>query len=454
MASSKPIIFLGAAGEMCRIAIERYAKASTSPIVLTDINLSAVQELAKSIPAADRCKTFKLDIFNKTELLAAITGVGLVVLGAGPYSKTSPPVIEACIEAKVSYLDFDDDVESTLSALDLDKRAKEAGIACYVGCGSSPGMSNVMAVDAAKALDSVTQIDLCWLVGQSAGGGAGKAVLEHLLHVAAGPCLTWEHGKPALHETYVETAYAPMTGDVEVMMHETAHPEPVTLPRLFPDADRIRCLGGLFPLPMFGVARGLGVAVRRGALPMAEVVDFLYNAVNMQIPAEVWVQTLAQLKHRVPDVVIEDPELQAMVASADGSQSSGAWDGALDGMIEQVEAGECSKEDVVDYLVAAIHRKATPFPSSLLVRAVGMRNDHPAIVIRRTPPNVGVSSFCWKDMAAATGTACAAFALMALKRTASGVFAPEDWAAPEEFYDALAQLGAPESDRIQSYTYT
>ena len=34
-----------------------------------------------------------------------------------------------------------------------------------VGCGASPGMSNVMAVDAAAELDTVENIDLAWVVG-------------------------------------------------------------------------------------------------------------------------------------------------------------------------------------------------------------------------------------------------------------------------------------------------
>ncbi|KAJ3497545.1 hypothetical protein NLG97_g1830 [Lecanicillium saksenae] len=326
MSAARPVVFLGAAGEMCRIAVERYAKASTCPIVLTDINQAAVEELAKLIPA-ERCKAFKLDIFNKEELAAAIDGAALVVLGAGPYAKTSAPVIEACIEAKVSYLDFDDDVVSTVSALDLSKRAEEAGIACYVGCGASPGMSNVMAMDAARELDSVTQIDLCWLVGQSEGG-VGRAVLEHLVHIAAGPCLTWEDGKPALHESYVETAYAPMLGDNEVLMHETAHPEPVTLQRQFPGADRIRCLGGLVPAPSWGVARGLARAVRRGALSLAEVVDFLHSAANLETPPAVWVQTLAQFKHRVPGVDIPTRSCRPWSRRPTAPGRAAAWDGA------------------------------------------------------------------------------------------------------------------------------
>ncbi|WP_063047254.1 hypothetical protein [Nocardia pseudovaccinii] len=94
-----------------------------------------------------------------------VSGAALVVLGAGPYIRISAPVIEACLAAKVPRLDFDDDNESTQHALGLHDRAQAAGIPIHVGCGASPGMSNVLVVDAASELDTVENIDMGWLVG-------------------------------------------------------------------------------------------------------------------------------------------------------------------------------------------------------------------------------------------------------------------------------------------------
>lgn len=209
---------------MCRVAVERFATASSASLVLADINTSA-------------------------------------------------------LEAKVPYLDFDD-VESTRAALDLHERAKKEGVPCYIGCGASPGMTNVMAVDVARGLDSVDALDVFCLVGGERPD-IGKAVLEHLMHIAAGPCLTWANGKPTVNETWVETGYAPMLGDSgETLLHETAHPEPVTLPRLFAKTSRIRWLGSLAPAPFNGIARGLGDAVRRQALSIDDAVGFLHHLVN------------------------------------------------------------------------------------------------------------------------------------------------------------------------------
>lgn len=448
---TKPIIFIGASGHMCQMVVQRFIKSSDAPLVLADINTEPIESLRKSLPSG-QATTLKLDLYNQSELRDAVKNAALVVLGAGPYTRTSAPVMMACLEAKVPYLDFDDDVESTQAALDLNERAKEAGVPFFINCGASPGMSNVMAVDAAKDLDVVNAIDICWLVGNEKSG-AGRAVLEHLMHIASGPCLTWVNGKPAVNETYLETIYAPMVGkSSEMILHETAHPEPVTLPRLFPKADRIRCFGGLDPQPKWGVARGLGSAVRRGILPIDEAVDFQSQVRHGGMPPEICGQWLRDFVDQVPGVDVSSREGSTLLAEAKGSR--GASDFALVGLIDQVKNGECTKEEVRDFIIAASRRDKIETVSSLLVRAVGLRNGHPAVVIRRTP-TAGPDSFLMRSMATMTGTSCAAFMVLALEagRTLSGVFAPEDWAEPRAFYKALESLGASAEEVIETYTF-
>ncbi|KAE8407111.1 Saccharopine dehydrogenase-domain-containing protein [Aspergillus pseudonomiae] len=448
--SADRVVFIGAAGEMCRVAIERFATASNALLILADINTDALEPLLAKLPAG-RATTKKLDLFDEASLHDTITGAALVVLGAGPYARTSGPVLAACLKAKVPYLDFDDDVESTTAALALHEKARDAGVPCYIGCGASPGMSNVLAVDAVGDLDTVDTIDLCWLVGDERPG-IGKAVLEHLMHIAAGPCLTWVNGKPSLNESWVETGYAPMVGQCgETLLHETAHPEPVTLPRLFPNTSRIRCLGGLDPAPFNGIARGLGTAVRRQALSMDEAVNFLLGLVNNAPSYSGWTDALGGLTghFRGGDITIK--ELWHLVAQ--GAQALGPWRYALMGMIDQIRSGECTVGEILSFIASSVRGQPAPYRGSLLVRAIGSRQGHPAVVIKRTA-KCGEGSYLMKDMASITGTACAAFMVMALepgqKRT--GVFAPEDWAKPQAFYQALEQVGTPREEIVECLT--
>jgi hypothetical protein len=81
----------------------------------------------------------------------------------------------------------------------------------------------------------------------------------------------------------------------ETLLHETAHPEPVTLPRVFPNTTRIRCLGGLDPAPFNGISRGLGVAVRRQDITVKEAVGFLLNLINNPLYHDGWGQAFGAM---------------------------------------------------------------------------------------------------------------------------------------------------------------
>jgi saccharopine dehydrogenase-like NADP-dependent oxidoreductase len=411
------VVFIGAAGEMRRLAIERFAVAEGDwELALYDIRPELLEGLVQRLPGG-RATAARLDLYDREGLNRAVEGAALVVLGAGPYVRTSGPVVEACLQAKVPYLDFDDDVESTQHALSLHEKAQEAGIPIYVGCGASPGMTNVMVVDAARDFDSVENIDMFWVVGDERPG-IGRAVLEHLLHIAAGPCLTWENGGPVMHQSWVELGSAPMGGGLgQTLMHETAHPEPVTLPRRYPKAKRIRCLGGLDPAPFNGIARGLGLAVQQNKMTVKAAVDFLEGLIN-------------------------NPNRLGSVKG---------WRHAISGTISQVRSGESTATELVNFLGLSGLRRTYPYRAGLLVQVTGMRDEIPAVATLRTPFS-GPATYLFRDMAAVTGTACAAFMVLALDQegTRTGSFAPEDWADPEAFYKALELVGVPRCEIIET----
>jgi len=75
------------------------------------------------------------------------------------------------------------------------------------------------------------------------------------------------------------------------------------------------------------------------------------------------------------------------------------------------------------------------------------------VAIRRTPLG-GSGTYYATNMAALTGTACAAFMVLALDETGkhAGAFAPEDWAEPEAFYKALERVGVPRREIVETVT--
>ncbi|MGV9545719.1 saccharopine dehydrogenase family protein [Nocardia beijingensis] len=409
---TKRIVFIGAAGEMCRLAIERFAVADGDwELALYDIRPELLDQLVQRLPVG-RATAAHLDLYDRNGLRAAVEGAALVVLGAGPYTRTAGPVMEACLEVGVPYLDFDDDIESTLHALSLHEQARAAGVPMYIGCGASPGFTNVLVADAAAEIDRVDNIDVYWVVGDERGS-IGRAVLDHMLRVAAGPCTTWQNGGPVLHQSWVETRWTELGAGLGLtMVHETAHPEPVTLPRKYPDAKNIRCFGGLDPAPYNGMIRGVGHAVQSGKMPMEKAIDFL----------------------------------EALMTNKFGSVKG--WRHALSGMRNLVPAGEATRAELIKFLALAAVGHTFPHKSALKVEVTGLRNGLPRVVTRRTPTS-GPGTYLFTNMAAATGTACAAFMVVALDEqpgTRAGVFTPEEWAEPDRFYKALERVGTPRDE--------
>src|SRR5437764_3846239 len=86
------------------------------------------------------------------------------------------PTMEAAIEAGIHYCDLGGLCHQTLRQLKLDARAKDAGVTCVLGIGSTPGTMNVMAIHGASKLDKVHKVRLRSSGAVVAGGEPGKFV--------------------------------------------------------------------------------------------------------------------------------------------------------------------------------------------------------------------------------------------------------------------------------------
>src|SRR2546426_10329443 len=84
------------------------------------------------------------------------------------------PIMEAAIEAGIHYCDLGGLYHQTLRQLKLDARAKDAGVTCVLGIGSTPGTMNVMGMYGAGKLDNVEKVLLRSSGAVVAGGEGGK----------------------------------------------------------------------------------------------------------------------------------------------------------------------------------------------------------------------------------------------------------------------------------------
>ena len=69
-------------------------------------------------------------------------------------------VMEAAIQAGIHYVDLGGLYHMTVKQLRLNARAKDAGITCVLGMGSTPGTMNVMARHGASKMMKISKVDL------------------------------------------------------------------------------------------------------------------------------------------------------------------------------------------------------------------------------------------------------------------------------------------------------
>ena len=274
------ITIIGGAGDMAQVAARTFLSIIEGcRLVLADHNRDKVEKVANSYDSPDVEAAF-VDIYDPAVLRDVIRGNDLVVNCTGPYYRTGRPVVEACVDGKVNYIDLGDDEESALELLGMGEQVREAGITALICCGVAPGVVNVVAKECAQQLDEVETIDLAWVTGstppEAGKERGGAAVFEHMVHACMGKCGTIRDGKrveiPSFSLGHVLEFPEPL-GNYKVF--ELGHAEIATMPHFFPGVKTVRTMGSLYPPSNNGVFRGVASAVDKGKVEMKEAVRFL-----------------------------------------------------------------------------------------------------------------------------------------------------------------------------------
>ena len=132
---------------------------------------------AKAFAAAardDRATAVTVDARDSAALIRELRRWDCVINST--WYDLNVPTMEAAIEAGIHYCDLGGLYHQTLRQLKLDARAKDAGVTCVLGIGSTPGTMNVMAIHGASKLDKVHKVRLRSSGAVVAGGEPGKFV--------------------------------------------------------------------------------------------------------------------------------------------------------------------------------------------------------------------------------------------------------------------------------------
>jgi saccharopine dehydrogenase (NAD+, L-lysine-forming) len=79
-----------------------------------------------------------VDVSDAASLAEAIAGVGVVLSTIGPFARQAGPVIDACLAARVPYVDIANEWPAIRGLLDRDEQARAHAVTLVTGAGFGP----------------------------------------------------------------------------------------------------------------------------------------------------------------------------------------------------------------------------------------------------------------------------------------------------------------------------
>ncbi|WP_067830256.1 saccharopine dehydrogenase family protein [Nocardia inohanensis] len=388
------VLALGGAGAMGAAAVRIAAQfPDVDEIVIADRDIGAAQELSDRLPEVTApVRVAQVDVTDSDGLHAALEQADVVLNTVGPYYRFGLTVLRAAIETGTDYLDICDDWEPTLDMLALDAEARAAGVCAIVGMGASPGVSNLLALSAARSLDRVHDVYTAWPVDVAGADddraqligpdGRPSAAAVHWMQQISGTIATVADGR-LLRQRPLRPLRLVLPGDRCGTAYTVGHPEPVTLHRSL---------------------------------------EITGDAVNLMVIRSPTVAYLDGLRRDIDAGALTNQQAAALIAEPTLSRG-------------------------VRSLISALRFESPGTLPPFFAVATGLRDDRPETVLARL--SSGLETFAvTTDMATATGIplALGLSQLIGAGIRRPGVHPPEAVIDPDRFFAGLlAHLGDPDA---------
>jgi short subunit dehydrogenase-like uncharacterized protein len=173
--AKKRLLLYGAYGYTGRLVLEA-ARARGLAVTIAGRRREAVEPLAaeKQVPS----EVFSLDETPR-RLADRLSPFDAVLLAAGPFSRTSAPVLSACLRARVPYLDITGEISVFESVFARHAEAVKAGVVLLPGVGFDVVPSDCLAASLAAALPGAVRLLLAFR-GFGISAGTARTMLEGL----------------------------------------------------------------------------------------------------------------------------------------------------------------------------------------------------------------------------------------------------------------------------------
>ena len=152
-------ILIGAGLQGIATALDLAWNKNMEKFTIADYNLKRAQYVTDlcNKKYGDRAEAIKCDVNDKAGLVELLKGYDLCINEVNYYYNCA--IMEACLEAKVNYIDIGGLYVETVKQVKYDQQFKDAGLLAIIGIGGTPGVTNVCAAWAAEQLDTVESMD-------------------------------------------------------------------------------------------------------------------------------------------------------------------------------------------------------------------------------------------------------------------------------------------------------
>ncbi len=224
------VLVIGAPGQIGAWTVHDLVNYYDAEVIAADLDFERAKKLADDV-GKDNVTPIKLDASDPDALRKAAKGVDVIHNSA--WYELDLKIMPVAIDLGVHYSDLGGFYDRTLEQLKYDKKAKDAGVTCVLGIGSSPGITNVCGAAGAAKLDTVNDISIycTWGTKVKSENAAFPAysIRTVIDEITQGPGIV---------ENGVKKKVPPLTGAKEIQMPEPAgkvvayyikHSEPATM---------------------------------------------------------------------------------------------------------------------------------------------------------------------------------------------------------------------------------
>ena len=189
------------------------------------------------------------------------------------------PILTAAIAAGVDYLDICDDPQPTRAMLDLDRKAREAGVTAIIGMGASPGINNLLGARVIERLDTVDRLVAGWNIEEKTDDALEfSAAIIHWMEQCSGTILECRDGR-LVDGRPLEDLVIDYPGRGRRTIYTVGHPEPVSFHYSWPQVRETHC-GMVMPSLWIEGFRKYRDAIDAGRLTLEEAGRDLVSAAS------------------------------------------------------------------------------------------------------------------------------------------------------------------------------